>query len=143
MALPITELFPYEQYGISDANGLAWYAEGSEIKTMLLGLWADADIEAILAEGFTIEDIAAAGDTVDPATLNEKGYAGGGFGDLDPETGYTFVFYLENIYGSTAIVTASGTTAAEDAVASKLTWNTPNVDMSKASVKTYSRISIK
>ena len=141
-ALPFTVLFPYEQYGISDANGLAWYAEGSEIKTLVIGLWADADIEAILAEGFTIEDIAAAGEAKDPTQLNENGYAGGGYIDLDPETGYTFVFYVENIYGNTAIVTASGTTAA-DAAASKLTWNTPNVDMSKASVKSYSRISLK
>ena len=141
-ALPFTELFPYEQYGISDANGLAWYAEGSEIKTLVIGLWADADIEAILAQGFTIEDIAAAGEAKDPTQLNENGYAGGGYIDLDPETGYTFVFYVENIYGKTAIVTASGTTAA-DAAASKLTWNTPNVDMSKASVESYSRISLK
>ena len=145
IALPITKLFPYEQYGISDAHGLAWYAEGSEIKTMLMGLWADADIEAILAAGYTIEDIAAEGDAMDPTKLNTNGYAGGGASGLEPETGYTYVFYVENVYGSSAIVTASGTTAAEDAAASKLTWSTPNIDMSKAgiSVKQYSKITLK
>ena len=143
MTLPMTELFPYEQYGVSDAHGLAWYAEGSEITTMLIGLWADADIEEILGMGLTIEDMAAYGNPKDPAQLNELGYTGGGYGGLDPETGYTYIFYVENVYGNSAIVTASGTTAAEDAV-SKLTWNTPNVDSkSLSSIKTYSRISIK
>lgn len=128
--MPFSEAMP--DYAAEYPDHSTWYCEmyGSEIKAMKVFFNTTTQINAYLASGFTIEDIAAAGNAYDPNEyLNPDGSDYIMFTNRTPDTSYTLIVWAQNIYGSEIILTASGATAPEPSAKkgnAKLSWDRIN-----------------
>ena len=128
--MPFSVALP--DYSAAYPDHSTWYVEmyGSEIKAMKYFFNTTEQINAFLESGFTIEDIAAAGNAYDPNEwLNPEGFDYLMFTGLPADTNFTIVVWAQNTYGSEVILTASGATAPEPSAKkgnAKLSWDRIN-----------------
>lgn len=106
--------------GHNDTNSLFFQIVGSELKSLKSGLWASATIDAVLAGGGTLEEIVDEyGSAEDEwmAYINENGFYGSLFIKLAPDASYTWIVKATNIYGKSAVQSATYATVAGAAAA--------------------------
>ncbi len=111
--LPMADLFGEDfcaENGYYDYNSFGSVIEGAEIKSGVRGLFKTS-----VAENYPIETLVANCSALTDAqieSINTKGYYANGYINRDPETSYTFVVELTNVYGASKVFTATYTTAA-------------------------------
>lgn len=118
-ALDIDKVFSesiISKYGLANYNSFAFVIGGKDIKSVRTLMAETAVIEGAAAEeGLTFEMLCAKygeDDTEAVSAIEADGYYANGYLELSPETSYTMVVNIENIYGSTACFTATYVTAA-------------------------------
>ena len=118
-ALDIDKVFSesiISKYGLANYNSFAFVIGGKDIKSVRTLMAETAVIEGAAAEeGLTFEMLCAKygeDDTEAVSAIEADGYYANGYLELSPETSYTMVVNIENVYGSTACFTATYVTAA-------------------------------
>ena len=118
-ALDIDKVFSesiISKYGLANYNSFAFVIGGKDIKSVRTLMAETAVIEGAAAEeGLTFEMLCAKygeDDTEAVSAIEADGYYANGYLKLSPETSYTMVVNIENVYGSTACFTATYVTAA-------------------------------
>ena len=118
-ALDIDKVFSesiISKYGLANYNSFAFVIGGKDIKSVRTLMAETAVIEGAAAEeGLTFEMLCAKygeDDTEAVSAIEADGYYANGYLELSPETSYTMVVNVENVYGSTACFTATYVTAA-------------------------------
>ena len=115
---PFSYLFPGYESVYPDSTTFLWYAEGSEISEWKALVATTEEIDKLISLGNSAEALVLSyGEDLDLDYINEDGYDYYYYPDCDPDTSYTVILYAKNIYGKTAVVSASGKTAAEAAAA--------------------------
>lgn len=117
-ALDIDKVFPEDiltANGMTNYNSFAYVISGKDIKRVRTYLHKTSVIEGAAADGLTPEMLCAEygeDDTKAVSAIEANGYYAGGVVKLSAETSYTMVVNIENVYGSTACLTATYVTAA-------------------------------
>ena len=118
-ALDIDKVFSesiISKFGLANYNSFAFVIGGKDIKSVRTLMAETAVIEGAAAEeGLTFEMLCAKygeDDTEAVSAIEADGYYANGYLELSPETSYTMVVNIENVYGSTACFTATYVTAA-------------------------------
>lgn len=117
-ALDINKVFPEDiltANGMTNYNSFAYVISGKDIKRVRTYLHKTSVIEGAAADGLTPEMLCAEygeDDTKAVSAIEANGYYAGGVVKLSAETSYTMVVNIENVYGSTACLTATYVTAA-------------------------------
>ena len=118
-ALDIDKVFSQSiisKFGLANYNSFAFVIGGKDIKSVSTLMAETAVIEGAAAEeGLTFEMLCAKygeDDTEAVSAIEADGYYANGYLELSPETSYTMVVNIENVYGSTACFTATYVTAA-------------------------------
>ena len=118
-ALDIDKVFSesiISKYGLANYNSFAFVIGGKDIKSVRTLMAETSVIEGAAAEeGLTFEMLCAKygeDDTEAVSAIEADGYYANGYLELSPETSYTMVVNIENVYGSTACFTATYVTAA-------------------------------
>lgn len=126
---PFSAVFPDYAATYPDSSTFLWIAQGSEIKTLKSLVMPTATIEKYL-EQYSAEELVLGNgeDLADQVTdINEEGMCFAFYTDLPSSTSFTVILYAQNIYGNTATVSASGSTAAEAAAKAAAKLSTKNI----------------
>ena len=102
-------------YGMTNYNSFAYVISGKDIKSVRTYLNKTSVIEGAAADGLTPEMICAeygSDNTKAVSAIEANGYYANAYLNLSAETSYTMVVNIENVYGSTACLTATYVTAA-------------------------------
>jgi len=102
-------------YGYYNYNSVAWWLEGSEIKSAMYYLNYTSALEGYGEEDliYIVQNYGSELSETKLAALNEKGFTYGNFINMPSETSLTMLMYLTNNYESTALLSATYTTTAE------------------------------
>ena len=117
-ALDIDKVFPEDiltANGMTNYNSFAYVISGKNIKSVKAYLNRTSVIEGAAADGLTPEMLCAEygkDNTTAVSAIEANGYYANAYVKLSAETSYTMVVNIENVYGSTACLTATYVTAA-------------------------------
>ena len=117
-ALDIDKVFPEDiltANGMTNYNSFAYVISGKDIKSVKAYLNRTSVIEGAAADGLTPEMLCAEygkDNTTAVSAIEANGYYANGYIKLSAETSYTMIVNVENVYGSTACLTATYVTAA-------------------------------
>lgn len=118
-ALDIDKVFSesiISKFGLANYNSFAFVIGGKDIKSVRTLMAETAVIEGAAAEeGLTFEMLCAKygeDDTEAVSAIEADGYYANGYLELSPETSYTMIVNIENVYGSTTCLKATYVTAA-------------------------------
>lgn len=108
--------WPEQSADCPDESSLYFEITGSELESLFTWLTPTANLEALLAEGASEEELIDAYGTDQSAkfmpSINSKGGYGSAWINLLDDTSYTMLVKATNIYGKSAIVKANHATAA-------------------------------
>ncbi len=108
--------WPEQSADCPDESSLYFEITGSELESLFTWLTPTANLEALLAEGASEEELIDAYGTDQSArfmpSINSKGGYGSAWINLLDDTSYTMLVKATNIYGKSAIVKANYATAA-------------------------------
>lgn len=108
--------WPEQSADCPDESSLYFEITGSELESLFTWLTPTANLEALLAEGASEEEVIDAYGTDQSAkfmpSINSKGGYGSAWINLLDDTSYTMLVKATNIYGKSAIVKANHATAA-------------------------------
>lgn len=114
----VSEYWPEMSAQRPDESSLFFQIEGSDLKSLSTMLAATSDVEAVIKGGETYESLIDAYGTDHSADfmpyINEKGFYGSAWIQLDEGTSYTMIVKATNIYGSSKTVTAVYSTSSID-----------------------------
>lgn len=114
----VSEYWPEMSAQCPDESSLFFQIEGSELKSLSTMVAATEEVEAVIEEGATYESLIDAYGSDHSADymplINENGYYGSAWIQLDEATSYTMIVKATNIYGSSKTVTAVYSTASVD-----------------------------
>lgn len=112
----VSEYWPEVSAQYPDESSLFFQIEGSDLKSLSTMLAATSDVEAVIKGGETYESLIDAYGTDHSADfmpyINEKGYYGSAWIQLDEATSYTMIVKATNIYGKSKTVHAEYATTA-------------------------------
>lgn len=112
----VSEYWPEKSAQCPDESSLFFQIEGSDLKSLSTMLAATSDVEAVIKGGETYESLIDAYGTDHSADfmpyINEKGYYGSAWIQLDEGTSYTMIVKATNIYGKSKTVHAEYATTA-------------------------------
>lgn len=112
----VSEYWPEMSAQCPDESSLFFQIEGSDLKSLSTMLAATSDVEAVIKGGETYESLIDAYGTDHSADfmpyINEKGYYGSAWIQLDEATSYTMIVKATNIYGKSKTVHAEYATTA-------------------------------
>lgn len=114
LALDIDQLFDpavCEENGYYHYNSFGYVIMGEDIKSGLIGMWKTAVTDAYPIETLLANCKALTAAQID--AINEKGYYADGYINLDPETSYTMIVQLDNVYGASQVYTATYVTGVK------------------------------
>lgn len=101
-----------------DESSLYFKISGSELKTLHLLAMSTSNIETLVAQGASYEEIIASyGEdfsSIAVPTINETGYYENIWINLNENTSYTMLVQATNIYGSSKVLAVEKSTAAVD-----------------------------
>lgn len=117
----VSEYWPEMVSQYPDETSLFYEIDGSEFAALKIGLWKT---DVVLGSGMTPEEIVDGygTDASVPLTegnpsrmdyVNERGFYGSAFINLNPGTSYTFIAKATNIYGKSSVKTATYSTKEE------------------------------
>ena len=113
----VSEYSPEDLAEYPDATSLYFEIKGSELKSLKIVLAATSDVNALLEQGTTYDQMVESGGE-DYSTLVPKINQDGGISNiwtgLSEKTSYTMIVKASNTYGKSAVVTAECATAAPD-----------------------------
>lgn len=113
----VSEYSPEDLAENPDATSLYFEIKGSELKSLKIVLAATSDVNALLEQGTTYDQMVESGGE-DYSTLVPKINQDGGISNiwtgLSEKTSYTMIVKASNTYGKSAVVTAECATAAPD-----------------------------
>lgn len=108
--------WPEQSADCPDESSLYFEITGSKLESLFTWLTPTANLEALLAEGASEEELIDAYGTDQSAkfmpSINSKGGYGSAWINLLDDTSYTMLVKATNIYGKSAIVKANHATAA-------------------------------
>lgn len=114
----VSEYWPEMSAQCPDESSLFFQIEGSDLKSLSTMVAATEEVEAVIEEGETYESLIDAYGSDHSADymplINENGYYGSAWIQLDEATSYTMIVKATNIYGSSKTVTAVYSTASVD-----------------------------
>lgn len=112
----VSEYWPEVSAQYPDESSLFFQIEGSDLKSLSTMLAATSDVEAVIKGGETYESLIDAYGTDHSADfmpyINEKGFYGSAWIQLDEGTSYTMIVKATNIYGKSKTVHAEYATTA-------------------------------
>lgn len=101
-----------------DASSLYFKISGSELKTLHLLAMSTSNIETLVAQGASYEEIIASYgqdfSSIAVPTINETGYYENIWINLNENTSYTMLVQATNIYGRSKVLAVEKSTAAVD-----------------------------
>lgn len=100
-----------EENGYYHYNSFGYVIMGEDIKSGLIGMWKTAVTDAYPIETLLANCKALTAAQID--AINENGYYANGYINLDPETSYTMIVQLDNVYGASQVYTATYVTGVK------------------------------
>lgn len=101
-----SEIMPDYSSLYPDTSSLGYVLKGSEIATVKYALYKTSDVESVLADGGTLEELVEVKDANSKVAeiLASEGVYKDGFINLDSDTSYTLIAKATNVYNKSVVV---------------------------------------